>query len=80
MAGNGPRSSLARERYGQRPRGETRHLGIHFKLDLKWAKQRQKLANKFKGLHDRITSTKSTQEQAVYCANAVINAAMRYPL
>ena len=58
----------------------TRYLGVHFELNLTWATQRNLLAEKFKGLQDRITSTKPTREQAVYCVNAVINAAMKYPL
>ena len=34
----------------------------------------------FVDLHKRISRTKPTVEMAIYCTNAVINAALRFPL
>jgi hypothetical protein len=59
---------------------DARYLGVHFELNCKWKKQRAKLAAKFRDLQQRISSTRPTQGQAVYCINAVINAAIKYPL
>ena len=38
------------------------------------------LRGKFEDLYDRISHTKPTTEMAIYCINAVINAAMKFPL
>jgi ribonuclease HI/endonuclease/exonuclease/phosphatase family metal-dependent hydrolase len=59
---------------------DMKYLGVHFELNCLWKKQRAVLAEKFRDRQERISSTKPTQEQAVYCVNAVINAAMKYPL
>ena len=38
------------------------------------------LEGKFADLYDRISHTKPTAGMAVYCVNAVINAALKFPL
>ena len=58
----------------------TRYLGVFFNMDLTWRTQIQVLRGKFEELYDRITHTKPTTEMAIYCINAVINAAMKFPL
>ena len=35
---------------------------------------------KFAYMHERISRTKPTAEMVIYCTNAVINAALRFPL
>ena len=58
----------------------TRYLGVHFNMDRSWTKQRKVLTDKFQDLYDRINRTSPTTEMAVYCINAVINAALKFPL
>ena len=58
----------------------TRYLGVFFNMDLSWKTQIQVLRGKFEDLYDRISHTKPTTEMAIYCINAVINAAMKFPL
>jgi ribonuclease HI len=65
-----------------------RYLGVFFSLDLAdthksslgWKIQRGILDEKFKDKHKSITRSKPTRAQAVYCINAVINAALKFPL
>ena len=58
----------------------TRYLGVFFNMDLSWKTQIQVLRGKFEDLYDRISHTKPTTEMAIYCINAVITAAMKFPL
>jgi hypothetical protein len=58
----------------------TRYLGVWFEMDHRWRVQRKILQAKFKDLNERISKSKPNREQAVYCVNAVINAAMKFPL
>jgi ribonuclease HI len=58
----------------------TRYLGVMFELSPGWNTQKKVLESKFKDLNTRINSSKPNREQAVYCVNAVINAAIKYPL
>jgi ribonuclease HI len=58
----------------------SRYLGVWFEMDHRWRTQRKILQNKFKDLNDRINKSKPNREQATYCVNAVINAAMKFPL
>jgi ribonuclease HI len=58
----------------------TRYLGVFFNMDLSWRGQRQVLESKFRDLYDRIARTRPTTEMAVYCLNAVVNAALKFPL
>ena len=58
----------------------TRYLGVMFEMNTKWKVQREVLKKKFKDLNERINTSKPNREQATYCVNAVINAAMRFPL
>ena len=57
-----------------------RYLGVWFEGDGKWRKQRQLLEAKFKDLNDRISRSSPTREQAIYCINATINTALKFPL
>ena len=58
----------------------TKYLGVMYEVEMGWKKQREILQAKFKGEQKRIGSSKPTKDQAIYCVNAVINAAMKYPL
>ena len=58
----------------------TRYLGVMFEVEMGWKKQKEVLEVKFKDAQRRICSTRPTKEQAIYLVNAVINAAMKYPL
>ena len=58
----------------------TKYLGVRFELNLKWKVQREALERKFRDMQTRIGSSKPNREQAIYCVNAVINAAIKYPL
>ena len=58
----------------------TRYLGVYFNMDKSWRAQQKVLTEKFEGLYERISQTKPTTEMAVYCINAVINAALKFPL
>ena len=68
------------EEVGEGEGQATRYLGVWFELNLKWKRQREILENKFKGLKQDIGRSNPTREQAIYCVNAVINAAIKYPL
>ena len=58
----------------------TRYLRDHFNMDKSWRAQQKVLTETFEGLYERISQTKPTTEMAVYCINAVINAALKFPL
>ena len=58
----------------------TRYLGVHFNMDMSWKRQTEILQDKFEELYSRISNTKPTTEMAIYCINAVINAALKFPL
>ena len=57
-----------------------RYLGVHFELNTKWRDQCRILEEKFRSDIERISSSKPTREQAIYCVNAVINATLKFPL
>ena len=58
----------------------TRYLGVFFNMNLSWREQIKVTRAKFTDMHERISRTKPTAEMAIYCTNAVINAALRFPL
>ena len=58
----------------------TRYLGVHFNMDMSWKRQTEILQDKFEELYSKISNTKPTTEMAIYCINAVINAALKFPL
>ena len=58
----------------------TRYLGVYFNMDMSWNKQTEILQDKFEELYSKINNTKPTTEMAIYCINAVINAALKFPL
>jgi ribonuclease HI/exonuclease III len=58
----------------------TRYLGVMYELNTSWRTQRAVLNKKFRAMQEGIGASRPTKEQAIYCVNAVINAAMRYPL
>jgi ribonuclease HI len=60
--------------------GAVRYLGVWFEAGGEWKKQRQVLAATFKDTNDRISRSCPTREQAIYCINATINAALKFPL
>ena len=57
-----------------------RYLGVWFEGDGQWGIQRGILARKFATLVDKITRSSPTREQAIYCINATINTALKFPL
>ncbi len=57
-----------------------RYLGVWYEEGFKWKTQRKILRDKFKLLNDNISHSAPTREEAVYCINATMNAAMKYPL
>jgi hypothetical protein len=58
----------------------TRYLGVFFNMNLSWREQTKVTRAKFADMHERISRTKPTAEMAIYCTNAVINAALKSPL
>ena len=58
----------------------TRHLGVFFNMNLFWREQIKVTRAKFADMHERSNRTKPTAEMAIYCTNAVIDAAPRSPL
>ena len=58
----------------------TRYLGVFFNMDLSWREQIQVIRGKFHNIYDRINRTRPTAEMATYCLNAVVNAALKFPL
>jgi ribonuclease HI len=58
----------------------TRYLGVYFNMGLSWKTQIEVLQAKFEGMYDRISHSKPSADMAVYCINAVINAALKFPL
>ena len=58
----------------------TRCLGVSFNMDLSWREQIKVTRAKFTDMHERISRAKPTAEMAMCCTNAVINAALRFPL
>ena len=46
----------------------------------KWLRQRQILNGKFKELNDRMSRSRPTRSQAIYCINATVNSALKFPL
>ena len=58
----------------------TRYLGVFFNMNLSWREQIGITRAKFTDLHERINRTKPAAEMATHCTNAVINAALRFPL
>jgi ribonuclease HI len=57
-----------------------RYLGMWYEAGFKWKAQRKILSTKFSDLNDRIMHSAPTREEAVYCINATINSALKYPL
>ena len=57
-----------------------RYLGVWFEAGGKWMRQRSMLEQKFRDSNERISRSCPTREQAVYCINATINAALKFPL
>ena len=49
-------------------------------MDMSWKRQTEILQDKFEELYSKISNTKPTTEMAIYCINAVINAALKFPL
>ena len=49
-------------------------------MDLSWREQIRGIRGKFKDMYDRINRTRPTAEMAIYCLNAVVNAALKFPL
>ena len=49
-------------------------------MDLSWREQIQVIRAKFQDMYDRINRTRPTAEMAIYCLNAVVNAALEFPL
>ena len=49
-------------------------------MNLSWKEQIKVLREKNENLYDRISDTKPTAEMAIYCINAMINAALKFPL
>ena len=58
----------------------TRYLGVFFNMNLSWREQIRAIRRKFQDMCDRINRTCPTAEMAIYCLNAVVNAALRFPL
>ena len=58
----------------------TRYLGVYFNMGLSWKTQIEVLQAKFEGMYDRISHSKPSADMAVYCINAVINAALKWQL
>jgi len=57
-----------------------RYLGVWFEPGGRWSHQQQILTEKFNTLNDKISRSSPTREQAIYCINATINSALKYPL
>jgi len=57
-----------------------RYLGVWFEGGGKWLRQRQLLDVKFKELNERMSRSSPTRSQAIYCINATVNAALKFPL
>ena len=49
-------------------------------MDLSRREQIQVIRGKFQDMYDRISRTRPTAEMAIYCLNAVVNAALKFPL
>jgi hypothetical protein len=49
-------------------------------MDLSWREQIQVIRGRFQNMHGRINRTHPTAEMAIYCLNAVVNAALKFPL
>ena len=62
------------------PGRAVRYLGVWYEEGFKWKEQRRLLAKKFSDLNESISMSTPTREEAVYCINATINAALKYPL
>jgi len=70
------------------PDKSMRYLGVFYTLDLEnakgrntgWKAQRKVLQNKFVDLNSRINRSNPTRHQTIYCINAVINAALKFPM
>jgi len=61
-------------------KGCMRYLGVWFEEGGRWLRQRQILEEKFRDQTDRISRSRPSREQAIYCINATINAALKFPL
>ena len=57
-----------------------RYLEVFFNMNLSWREQIQVIRSMFHDMYDRINRTRLTAEMAIYCLNAVVNAALRFPL
>ena len=62
------------------PGRAVRYLGVWYDEGFGWNEQRRVLDKKFADLHTRISQSAPTREEAVYCINATINSALKYPL
>lgn len=69
-----------RNRSAMSPGRAMRYLGVWYEQGFKWERQKQILTDKFTDLNDRISRSSPTREEATYCINATINAALKYPL
>ena len=58
----------------------SRYLGVWYEMDHKWRNQRRILQNRFRDMNEKINKSNPNREQAIYCVNAVINAAIKFPL
>ena len=58
----------------------TRYLAVFFNMDLSWREQIQVIRSKFQDMYARINRTRPTAEIAIYCLNAIVNAALRFHL
>ena len=62
------------------PGRTVRYLGVWYEEGCNWTVQKEILTNKFKDLNERISHSSPTREEAIYCINATINSALKYPL
>jgi len=69
-----------RNRAAVEPGRSMRYLGVWYEEGFKWAHQKRVLASKFADLNTKILQSSPSREEAIYCINATINAALKYPL
>ena len=67
-------------RLGTTEGSSMRYLGVWYEAGGRWKAQQQILEKQFKELNDKISRSCPTREQAIYCINATINTALKFPL